>query len=349
MERALCGVLILCWMHNMSDFYGYYLVRYPVDRKLTNEEKANQLHQKERLDIDPFDNLSTIRMNSTCLECIDRWFLYRGTSGMLFLFFTPVPFVTLFLWNWMYPDKAWLGQGFIYYLTMGIIPWCIFTTLILLYEACHHTHYPIRLNRRNRMVYVYRMNGTVLRARWDDIFFTIARAGRAFGIQSWDIRAHILGSDGETVRATFALPADDPDIKARNISREEQEDGRLLMHTWEFFRRYMEEGPESIYPKVRWCHDITDKREKYRVGLRYVFYDTAGAGIFNIVVSPFYFLLSLGRWIVMHTSRIPKWPADVEAECAVDKDDPYIKDASSNPAKVPTASFIKVVKWRYEM
>ena len=183
------------------------------------------------------------------------------------------------------------------------------------------------------MVYAFKLNGKIIRAKWDDIFFTLVR-GKGIGYFNWDIRGHILDEHG-TVVETFALPYDCPDIKVEGGDINKRE----LMHVWEFYRRYMEEGPESIYPHVRWCHDVASRREKYRVGLRYVFYEIAGWTFGKIIAFPFYFLLSIARWITMHTSRIPKWPEDIEAECRVDQNDPYIKDAASNPARIPTVDF----------
>jgi hypothetical protein len=40
----------------------------------------------------------------------------------------------------------------------------------------------------------------------------------------------------------------------------------------------------------------------------------------------------------MRTSKIPAWPEDIEAACAVDPNDPYIRDASNNPEAIPMDS-----------
>jgi hypothetical protein len=37
----------------------------------------------------------------------------------------------------------------------------------------------------------------------------------------------------------------------------------------------------------------------------------------------------------MRTSKIPVWPAEIEAACQVDPFDPYLRDASRNPKKIP--------------
>jgi phenolic acid decarboxylase len=201
----------------------------------------------------------------------------------------------------------------------------------------HRTHYPIRFNRRTRIVYAFKLDGKIIRARWDDLFFTMER-GLMMGIMNRDIRVHVLDADGETIRETFALPFDGVDVDNTEINN------IGLLHTWEFFRRYMEEGTESVYPYVRWCHDIIHRREKYRDGLRCLLYDTPQSYFARVIFFPYCFLVSIGRWVVMHTCRIQKWPADIEAECRVDENDPYIKDASSNPKRMPTETFFELLK-----
>ena len=49
---------------------------------------------------------------------------------------------------------------------------------------------------------------------------------------------------------------------------------------------------------------------------------------------PMNFVFALGRWIAMRTSKVPVWPADVEATCAIDSGDPFAIDASINPAGI---------------
>ncbi|PSD21079.1 hypothetical protein C7E15_01760 [Stenotrophomonas maltophilia] len=37
------------------------------------------------------------------------------------------------------------------------------------------------------------------------------------------------------------------------------------------------------------------------------------------------------RWVVMQTSRIPRFPPDIEARLTPDAGDPCVRDASMNP------------------
>ncbi|ACC76025.1 DUF6708 domain-containing protein [Paraburkholderia phymatum] len=301
---------------------------YRVNRKLTDEERQNQLRQKERLDLTPFYNVSTVTLNSTYLETVDRWFIYRGvmTFGCLLFIVFPILLVLMpfFVPPWhLIPtgsDLRYMKLTFPYFL-----PLWAFLIWVLFKESFRWTHFPIRFNYRNRMVYVFCLDGVIRSARWDDLFFTLGRCERTAAGQRWDIRGHALKADRETVEWTFALRADGVDVQQ-------------LRHIWEFVRRYMEEGPSTVYRDVFWCHDIAAKRETYRAGLDVLYLTFNGLPISQKVLTPVFWLIAIGRSFVMKTSRIPEWPAEIEAQCAVDGFDPYQRTAVQNPDRIPTES-----------
>ena len=47
---------------------------------------------------------------------------------------------------------------------------------------------------------------------------------------------------------------------------------------------------------------------------------------------PFWLLFIVGRWLAQQTDRIPVWPENIERECRIESNDPYVKDASTNPS-----------------
>ncbi|MDR5739549.1 MULTISPECIES: DUF6708 domain-containing protein [unclassified Caballeronia] len=223
--------------------------------------------------------------------------------------------------NRVFSTNDWLVEGLA--ISAYVTLW---TVLIwgLTRESFRWTHFPIRFNYRNRMVYVFCLDGVVRSAKWDDLFFTLGRGQRMpSGRYVWDIRGHALKADRETVEWTFALRGDSLDPQQ-------------LKHVWEFVRRYMEEGPASVYRDVLWCHDIATKKETFRAGLNVLFLMFNGLPILQWISAPMLWLTAVGRWFAMKTSKIPRWPADVEAKCSVDAFDPYRRTAAQNPAKIPT-------------
>lgn len=173
------------------------------------------------------------------------------------------------------------------------------------------------------MVYVFRSNkaGGVLQVPWDKVFFHYGK-GHKQSLQNWDLRGHVLSEDGKTVLDTFAFSVDSVDKES-------------LSRHWEFLRRYMEQPIEkfvpSLDPPVEVCLPIADHKEPYVFGLKRFFITFHGWLFFQILISPLFFLFSLGRFVAMRTSTIPRWPADVEAACKVDPTDPFLRDASMNP------------------
>ena len=76
------------------DFQGL-VGKFPVNRPLSKEDYKYQLKQTMRLDMEPHDMLAVIKMNSTFLESVDKWFGYRGfTTAFAITWFsiTIVPF-----------------------------------------------------------------------------------------------------------------------------------------------------------------------------------------------------------------------------------------------------------------
>jgi len=179
-------------------------------------------------------------------------------------------------------------------------------------EAFAYTHYPIRINRNNGQIYIFRLDGTVLSMPWKDVFFTV---GKGLPRGSYDdIRGHVLDADGVMVKETFALShfsgKDDPD----------------LMQYWEYVRRYMADGPATLIQKVEHVMEISHKKETFWNGFHRLIAEMAPVPLIAVLTSPLWFLIAIFRWIAMRTSKIPQWPQWVEDECKVDPEDPYQRD-----------------------
>src|SRR5699024_5791057 len=145
------------------------------------------------------------------------------------------------------------------------------------------------------------------------------------------ILAHILADDGITVLDTFAV----------TVAADEK---NYVLGHWEFIRRYMEKGPKESYfdrskkgaaekanqSTLLFCNDIDGKREspefsRYRMKLNFVHAST----IYHLF-SPFIKGLMLCRIFAMKTCKVPIWPQQVEDECIIDDNDPYIVTAKDN-------------------
>ena len=300
------------------EYFGL-LKKYPVNRPLTEWEIAHHLPQNRPSGVPPWSQFSVVRMNSTYLECVDKFFEGRGILAWWGLFV-----VSLLAWfliaisiltvgNWM-QGKDMQGNLFalLFVYSMSVPLIIFFWHIILRKEVFRLTHYPMRFNRKNRMVYVTRLDGTVIAESWDRLFFVLAdleQEQKGF----YDIRGHRLAEDGKTVLESFALPL------YGHINDEN------MFSLWEFIRRYMQEGPQAFMDDIEVVMDVSDRREAFWDGFARLGTDI-GNDFLRLLLFPVNLWYALGRWIAMHTSKIPVWPPEVEAECQIDPDDPYIRD-----------------------
>jgi len=305
------------------DFHGL-VKKFEVNRPLLNWEISRQLPPSQPKVDKPWGQLSVIKMNSTYLECVDKFFADKGilsaygltASGIVILFVLATLIGTIEDWSRYASYDKRASIFFLIFVSAICSGAFLFFRYMFSKELFRFTHYPIRFNRKNRMVYVTRLDGTVMVESWDRLFFTEGTGGDG----TRDIRGHRLAEDGITVLETFALPVYGSKKSAYRFS------------FWEFVRRYMEEGPEKLMTRVEWTIDISDRRESFWQGFQFHYLDAAsvlGAGA--VFLFPVILWYAIGRWIAMHTSKIPVWPAEVEAACQIEPNDPYLVDREHLP------------------
>ena len=195
-------------------------------------------------------------------------------------------------------------------------------TWLLRKESFAYTHYPMRFNRKDRMVHVFRPNGTVLSVPWNKIYFTL---GHLPQWNEWEVRGHVMAPDKITVLETFALSyvgsLSAADVKPGNTNFSQQD---YVRGHWEFIRRYMEDGPQAVSGQVQFCMPVAERHESFMVGVERVFANVAGANfVLYWILFPLCLVVSLCRFIAMRTSKIPQWPQDIEASSAIEDGDPY--------------------------
>lgn len=297
--------------------------KYPVNRELTEQEREGRLRQKERLQIEPTHQLTIIKLNSTYLELVDKYFSWKGFMTLFaFVAFLIVGGVSAYgthtvtqdaiNWNDPQDQPPWIYALILLLMSLFSV-WAF--VKVLRKESFAYTHYPARFNRQTRMVHVFRLDGTVLSACWDSLFFCLGSLRQG----NREIQGHVLSDDGLTVKETFSLGL----WGGRG-------DEEVLKRHWEFIRRYMEDGPEDAYQRTKICLPIADRREKVSFGFHRMFAEGTGnlftlliAAVFGIAIMP-------GRWFAMQTSKIPQWPAEIEAINRIEPGDPFVRDASMN-------------------
>ncbi len=274
-----------------------------------------------------------IHMNSTYLELVDGSYAGRGAMSAWGVFA-----VSLFLYALVAmafsgliraffaidldrPDRNWLLANMPPLAILMLL--CIFGVCLYNHrigEWFAYTHYPIRLNRKSRRVYVFRGDGTVLDAAWDQAYFTLHVARTAAGVQWLGISGLVL-KDPQTVQEQFMFGF--------------SEVGEDACHRhWEFIRRYMQDGPQAVMNADGFTHclPIADKKETPRQGWTELLSTMDGSPVLRTTLLPFFALFLVGRIVANATCKVPLWPADVEAVCRIESGDPYVRDSRTNPA-----------------
>ena len=300
------------------NFHGI-IYKFPVNCPLSDWEARRKVYQDKPESVTPWGCLSVVKMNSTYLETVDKFFEYKGVISAVCLTLIAMPIISagLFIfgtidrWPGSTPEDQRADLYFLAFVLAIAVPLAIFLGNTLRRELFRYTHYPIRFNRKNRMVYVTRLDGTVMAESWDRLVFTRSQCGDE---ELQEIRGHRMAEDGETVLETFGLPgsADKPYIFA----------------FWEFARRYMEHGPAEIMDKVALVADMDGRREDpFHSFLRV---KSTMESVW-VIALPMILWFTLGRIIAMYTSRMPRWREEVEAECQIDPNDPYLIDRDHPP------------------
>ncbi|KRB04216.1 DUF6708 domain-containing protein [Lysobacter sp. Root690] len=222
-----------------------WLKLYKVDRRLEDYEREARLDPKVAVELPPIDR-GLLKINSTFIEYVDRPFFVRGWAAMWGLLFLAglLAFAYLFGVEAFRPlqDGSPRSQGHVYF-GLTVVALCLLGSVFvfkkaLLRDFFAYTHYPVRFNRHNRTIYVFRGNGAEshIALPWDRAFFFIASSSPVGGTASdvnLDLRCYVLSEDGSTVQHTFS---------AGNFSGNR---AQVLQH-WEMIRRYMEDGIDDL-------------------------------------------------------------------------------------------------------
>lgn len=276
-----------------------------------------------------------IRINSTYLELVDGYFKNRGTmaaiglyavllfSGALLAFWYST-FTDYFLKpQWHYSADPSANAMLMAMAAITSMAFCPIVGFIAfnrrIGEWFGYTHYPIRLNRKNQTVYVFRSDGTVLSAPWNGLYFTLRTNLRAGIYNNYGIAGLVL-TGPDTVLETFVFG-----YASERID--------FCHEHWEFIRRYMEEGPQAVIdaPGLDMFPPIADKRETIYQGWIRLIANDSWNPIVKTLMYPINALFFIGRLTNRWTCKVPLWPAEVEAACGIDAQDPYVRDSGNNP------------------
>jgi hypothetical protein len=304
----------------MSTFsaYGMGPKGFRVNRMLNNYEREHRLDIKKSASDKALYDLSLIKFNSTFTECVDKWYSMRGFVAMAGAVFSALMIYLICVSLYELFFKGYLENLALLLLGAVILWW---SAKFLVSDAFTYTHYPIRFNRKTRQVYAFRRDGTVLKAGWDELYWTIYNTKVGLGGGDLNVMGHLMDKDGITVKESIGLSL----VDAGEAGRQN------LRQFFEFFRLFMEEGPgaalEALKPTpLIMLPPIDRQRESWFFGWERLTGGMKGLPLLQLLFQPFLLPISLFRWIVMHTSKIPQWPQWVEDECRIEPEDPWRRE-----------------------
>jgi hypothetical protein len=180
---------------------------------------------------------------------------------------------------------------------------------------------PVRLNRKTRMIHIMRHDGSVLTVPWDEAFFNIGFGRYKGPFRQYYIAGHKMQDLKHWVDETFVLGGYMGELKA-------------VCSQWEFFRRYMEEGPESALEGIKdvICLPLDRGKEPFSAAMAVIhFHMGSPPPPVAALLFPIRLLQACCRWLAFRTCKLPEWPEGIEEMCTIDPNDPWIRDVTTNP------------------
>ena len=300
-----------------KDFWKF---RYKTDRPLTEEERALRFNQKTTSDAPPMDFLSVIKLNSNYIELVDRWYPITGfltwLGGAALLFALAVE--AAIVWAFFHAPLGSTTErwALLAALTPMTIALAVVAVLAMRVEAFRWTHHPIRLNRQTRRAHVFRQDGTVLTVPWDELFITLGTAQAPLTGTTYDLRAHVLYPDGVTVRESFSLGYIFPSTT------------ESMDKFWAFLQPYMEapDGVERTFNHLKGglLMPVDGRKEGWRWSVVRTFAPGWPYPWTLLLLCVPLGLNAVGRMFAMWTSKVPRWPEEVERASELEAGDPYV-------------------------
>lgn len=289
-------------------------LKYPLNRPLTEDEKSEALTKGTAKNPSFDERGGLVALNSTYIEWIDRRFRARGSGStfgsILISLLSLAAGAVFFLIGMQHFNQTATFFAALCGVVVGLFGFFLFYWLQWGIDFFQKVYYPIRFNRQNRMIYVYRdkRDGGVLGVPWDEVYFHVGHGMMHPDI--CDIRGEVI--EDETVKDTFALgPFFERDQPVREM--------------WAFICRYMDKGPEAVGPdpRDRYVELSLNGSWKDCALVAYTMYGAPNM-LLRIISIPLIAASTVTRWLVFKSCRMPKWPKDIEAACKVASNDPNI-------------------------
>ena len=319
-----------------SGVYYHYLEK---NIEIPKNDLKKQLNKDQKIDgIEPVYDFKSICMNSTYLEIVDRSFDVYGKTFAQLVFLYTLPFGGMCFLIYVFFDIIYTMKlnAVVIFVLCFIVFYCfiVLSMLVLQLKAIYkkeyksYTYRPIRFNFKNKKVYAFDDEGNVFVDNWDNMVFVCEDMPTYFSDEKTEIQGFML-DDNQKIKHTIRFC-----LGYHKMSSLKQ---------WEFIRLYMQNGPKQfvvdydlfyqnkfeIEPyHLMYCIDIDKKKETPYLSREVIF--LSNYSLYALVTRPLFFVVYLGRRLMMKFAKIPYWPKWVNEECKIDEDDLYNITARNN-------------------
>lgn len=307
------------------------LAWYRLNRSVTKRETSSRIDVSKPLTEKPKSSGTVFRASDSFLEVCDGLHREKGWGVLSFITGGTLALCLFVVCLWLLTDMPSAirekGQAWVIYwwvTPLAVVVLCLFAlTVRLLFVDCfNYTRKPIRFNRADRMIYAFRHNGAggVLAVPWDSAFLYVERKPKAglAGTAPRFIRCLVLNEKGLVVD-TFSIGKRVVLAFDENSAAGQQAMAELYQD-FEYYRRFMEEGPSSVPPVA----ELLSTEVSFRNSLRMQFEDVPD--ILNSRHPLLWLLLAITvvpsliqatvHYLAQLTCREPVWPEEVERACA---------------------------------
>lgn len=299
------------------------VLKFNLNRKLTKGEVQKKLDKNISISSNPNVMFNVVRANNSYIEIVDRWY---ADKGMPSFFACCLSFITLFVIIVQLTTSLQINEvgswGVMFFaLVIFCLPCGFIAYKLFSLEILQKTYYPVIFNRTKGKVFFMLPKEEALELQWESLFIYIDEVSAPLSGTTYELKGHLLSSDGQTVLKTISMSGSPVNNK------------QDIQNYWEFLRRYMNKRLDSktLIKKIKFCLPISGPSENFKFSVVAGMAMMGSSSILKISLSPVLCLITLSRLLVIKLSNLPEWPLYIDSQLDKHNNDRSAKDSNTNP------------------
>ncbi|WP_288410310.1 DUF6708 domain-containing protein [uncultured Herbaspirillum sp.] len=272
------------------------------------------------------------RINSTYMDVTDQPYMYRQDQVFLVLIFAFTSVILAVAPIWIFsnsvPDLD-IGTAVIFGIAIGTsIHYARITFKHGRDEFFSLRRRPIRFHRKEKKIYAIRrrrffakpgQGDVTWEVPWNDSSIFCIHYGMVHFRRVYHIRCYEVDQNGNVIRA-FSI----------GRSWQEHEGLEGLLAQWNYWCRYMNQGPGELPSPRLYFKEREDRAESFLFCIGG--FDVRIGPIFlRLLIIPFVLMETSHRLLALWTCRDPIWPDAVSSVSVIDPEDPYNQPSWGTP------------------